>query len=537
MIENSDLERRHVLPRWLSISRAIETGVFARPGRVKYDPNRAQFCNEHVASLEAEFSRRERKWHRSRDVSDAEELISVALVARKEAEASVVAAANTVVSIENSGTAMKELSRGILCGDLSSLTRKSFIDPANIREEIRRRKQRLSVNPKDALLLTETALCHANLGQLKSSEKLLRRALAISPNSRFVLRATARFFCHDNRPDEAMHVLQQSPRLNLDPWLKAAELAIAGILGGSIKGWRKSRALAADNALSPRDRSELATELATFEFSAGARKAGLLQIRTAVIDPTENATAQIEFLAGKTDDFAVDEFLPDLSCAMEAQAYNSYRKGELRTAFEACEVWHELEPFSIRPAIFGSFLSTSKTNSIDRGIALGKAGLVSNPNNSILQNNLAVLFAYKGDIDAAEQFAARARISSEDKSDIANVATRGLIHFRKGEIEDGVANYQKAIEQAVAKRNAELAVRAYAFRAREITRLDPSLNADFRDEFAKIQKKLFGASRRLPRDVELIVTEFSEQGSETKDLLLGFQPFTDSDLEEILVSK
>lgn len=532
MIENSNLERRHTLPRWLSIVSAIDTGLFARPGKIRAEADREKLQIAHRVSLEAEFDRCESEWSRNRAESDAEELISVAVVARREAHESVIAAANTVASSDSCGPAVTELAKAIASGELDRSGQPTAMEAIDLREQIRRRKRLLDINPRDALLLTEIALCHANLGQLHTSERLLRRALAFSPDSRFVLRSVARFLCHDERPDEALSLLRKSPRLNIDPWLKSAELAIAGMIGQPLRGWRKSRELAEDAALLPRDRSELFTEIATFEFSAGGRKAGLRQIRSAAEDPTENATAQVEFLAGKTEYFSMEDFCPDLSFAMEAQAYNSYRKDELKTAFEACEAWHRLEPFSVRPAIFGSFLSTARPNSIDRGIALAKSGLTSNPNNANLLNNLAVLMAYKGDTESAHNFSLQARSSSEDRNDIANIATKGLIHFRKGEIDSGRVAYETAIEMAVGERHVEMAIRAYAFFARELSRIDPSMKADFRKEFSIIDRKLSKNSKKFPRDVALIVTEFSECDSENKENRIDFRPFIEIHLDE-----
>jgi tetratricopeptide (TPR) repeat protein len=533
LIENDDFERRHALPRWFSISKALESGIFANPGKFQRVDDEEDLRISHRASLSTEFAHYEAEWLKNQDESNAEELICVAALIGREEQDSVVAAANTIIAANTAGIGLVDLAKTIAFGDSGRpIYRK--IDIAKLKAEIRTRKRLLSTNPRDPLLLTETALCHANLGQLRISEKLIKRALSIAPDSRFVLRSAARFLCHDQRADEALSLLRRSPRLNLDPWLKAAELAIAGITGMPIQGWRKSRILAEDLSLSPRDRSELATEVATLEFSSGSRRAGLRQVKMAAEDPTENATAQVEFLAGKTGNFTIEEFVPDITSAMEAQANHAYRKGELRKALAACEAWQELEPFSTRPAILGSFLSTARSNSIDRGIALAEAGLFSNPSNSNLLNNLAVLLAYKGEIDAADEYARRARNSSEDKNDIANIATKGLIHFRRGEVDEALLSYEMAIEKAVAERNVEVAVRAYAFLAREMCRISPSIKPLFRKELETVERKLSRMGKNLPRDVAVIASEFSDDGSETQQLLLDFKAFEGPYLDRML---
>ena len=536
MIENGDLEERHVIPRWLPIGLAIESGMFARPGLTKISLIREKARGESEQALTEKFESILEDWRKSGEEADAEELLATSIVANKVDDAEVHRAASKISSSDTVASEVKQFALRILSGvGISPLMRAVELD-ADLHMEIRKRKILLDLNPRDALLLAETALCHANLGQVNKSEKLLRQAMALAPNSRYVLRSAARFFCHSDRPDEALWIIRRTPRHQTDPWLKAAELAVAGMIGEGVVDWRKSRALVENEALSLRDRSELASEIATLEFQAGARRAGIKKLQIAVKDPTENATAQVEFLGRKTGGFTREELLPDISKSMEAKAVSCYWTGNLVDAFDACEQWQKLEPFSIRPAIFGSFLSSSQSSSLDRGLNLALAGLRSNPHNATLLNNVAVLYAYKGNLDLARQFAAQARSGSDDKSLVANRATEGLILFREGNLDDAIQAYEQAIEMAVKEKRIDLLLRAYAFYAREMCRADPALSPGFQNEFEKLEAELKRRKISLPRDVSIIRNELKPSDAEAQVPQLRLPQFREELIDRVLES-
>lgn len=147
----------------------------------------------------------------SQSYTDAEELISVSLFLGRENDVEIQQAAATLVGSELASEAARNLAGRILSGDVRRLSWGDDIAIASLHKEIRKRKKLIELNPSDALLLTETALCYANLGQLRSSEELLRRALALAPHNRYVLRSAARFYCHLQRPDQALQILRGTP--------------------------------------------------------------------------------------------------------------------------------------------------------------------------------------------------------------------------------------------------------------------------------------------------------------------------------------
>lgn len=530
MIENSELEERHVIPRWLPINVAIESGMFARPGLVRSSQERERRRQETESNLLAQFRANREAWRRGHELSDAEELVSMSTVVGI-IDQDVAASAEQIISSIDSLPRLRMLAERVLARALPVITKPRASLSSDLRSEIRIRKTLLEINPRDALLVCELALCYANLGQVEQSEKHIRRAIALAPNSRYVIRSSARFFCHSDRPDEALWLIRRTPRHQTDPWLKAAELAVSGLIGAKINDWRTARNLADNDSLSLLDRSELASEIATLEFKSGSRKAALRKLQLAISDPTENATAQLEFLHRKENSLAHDTILPDISKSMEALALSNFWSGDLSKSFDACEEWQKIEPFSIRPAIFGSFLSTSKSNSLERGLQIAKSGLLSNPRNSMLLNNLAVLCAYLGDIAEAKSYAVRARAAEDDKSVVANRATEGLLLFREGDIEGGIQSYNESIELAVKEKRVDLLLRAYAFFAREMCRVEPTLRSEFRGEFERVNLSLRRRNIKMPRDVEIICDEFLSDASERHEPRLQWPRFREELLD------
>lgn len=536
MIENGELDKRHVLPRWLTIAKARDQGMFARPGLTPASQERDLSRTENSKWLLDAFERCVHSWNRTSELSEAEDLLAVGFLASREEDASVQSAAFLIATHSESGLTMREFAQSILDGTVRDAANGNHEQTANTSERIRRRKSLLRLNPRDALLLTETALLYTTLGQVEQSNSLLNQALALFPHSRYVLRSAARFYCHIENPQRALDVIQKSPRHQTDPWLKSAELAIASLCGAPIRNWRQSKRLVEDHSLATFDRSELAAELATLDFETGGRRAGMKNVYLAVGDPTENAAAQIEFLAERTKDFSREEVLPDISNTTEARALSAYWRGELRAALDACEDWQEMEPFSARPAIFGSFLSTARFNDPVRGIRMAERGLASNANDMTLLNNLAVLNAYRGSISVAEKYAERARLASDQHGEIANVATKGLIFFRQGKISEGIREYERSMELAVQARRVDLYVRAFAFLGREMARVDRRVASYFADELAKADLQLRKRNQRLPREVALMQSEFLSDALATEELSSAFSPQVDLRIDRIVDS-
>lgn len=499
---------RHTIPRWLSINDAITTGEFS-----SFNSKAGATAQSHLITgahnfLDGELEKRKLAWQTSRDWYDAEELLALALVASAWSDPVVVEAAQSLTGSEVSNEAIKGFARRFLRGAIAPQQTPLPIAEAEIRLEIAKRKRLLRLNPRDALRLTETALLHANLGQIRPSENLIKRALMLSPDNRYVLRSAARFFVHSNQPDRAIAVLSKSWRTGDDPWLNAALLATEAAYGKSPSGWKRAKALLGDARFGDRDLSELAAQMGTLEAGGGARKQALRLLRRSAISPTENAVAQIAWVGTHSHIFQPEEFLGDLSLSHEASARSAYHNGAWTDALTESEAWHKIERFSPRPAILGSFVASISGSAIGRGILLAEAALVANPTNPALLNNLAVLQAYHGDITAARAALDKAILSARDLSP-SLIATTGLLAFRSGNPTLGVQKYRAAIEQAVEAKNHEEAILAYCFLGREVSQCDANLAAGFVENIDLLTDRLGKNGQAPSKEVMLMRDELA----------------------------
>ncbi|MBK5571647.1 hypothetical protein [Ensifer sp. SSB1] len=499
---DDELASRHTIPRWLSIKESIATGGFTSFAPTVKVPIQADLLRNAHTFLDNEFEKRKSAWLQTRDWYDAEELVSLALVANTWSDGVVLQAAKSLLRSDVSNDSVKRFAQRFLHGALTPTLSALPISEAGMRLEIAKRKRLLRLNPRDALRLTETALLHANLGQLKPSEALIERALILSPDDRYVLRSAARFFVHANQPDRAIAVLSKSRRTLDDPWLNAALLATEAAHGKSPRGWKRAKALLRDGRFTDRDLSELAAQMGTLEIDGGSRKLALRLLRKSAISPTENAVAQIAWVGTHSHVFQPEELLTDLSLSHEAFARSAYHNGAWSDALAASEAWHDIERFSTRPAIFGSFIASIAGTSMARGAALAEAALVANPSNSTLLNNLAVLRAYQGDVDTA-RLALDKAIASSPALTPALLATSGLVAFRAGNVSEGIEKYQAAIDKAVQSKNADEALRAYCFLGREVSRVDVELVGEFVDNIDRAIEQF--KKRGLPPSKEIVL--------------------------------
>ncbi|MBM7049681.1 hypothetical protein [Rhizobium lusitanum] len=462
--------------------------------------------------LEAEYKLGLERWLASRSDADAdaEELISIASIANRIDDPEVKRASDFLLQ----RLQRDEIRQGFLSRLLEHRNTSNGSLPteeAQIRVEISRRKRLLDLNPRDALRLTETALLYVIIGQTKQAWSLLRRALILRPDDRYVLRATSRFFMHRGEPDVALDVLSHSPAVRIDPWLKSARLAIEAVSGRSPSGWKKAKALLTDSSFSPRDLSELAVQMGSMEYEAGSRKQALRMLRLGAVSPTENAVAQIGWVARKKRGLRAGELDVDVSLSHEASAYASYEQGNWSEAVSHCEAWRKIEPFSARPVIHGTFVACVSMEALGAASALGTLGLLANSKNKTLLNNLAVVKAFQGQLEESHALLLRAQATDGDEDEeIIVLASSGLLDFRESRPESGLDKYIEAMEKAINRKNHGLAFRAFCYLSREIAHIDDKAGVFLLE---KIDSNIAKAEKRnitIPKDIiimrEQIVT-------------------------------
>ncbi|MEJ8307701.1 hypothetical protein [Agrobacterium larrymoorei] len=455
--------------------------------------------------LDAEFNRAVDRWSKTNSLEDAEELIGLALLIDRLDHPQAERAGLALIERVEDDDARLQFVRRVLnrTSDLENTTLP--VEEAHIRVEIAKRKRLLDLNPRDALRLADSALLYANLGQRRSAFSLLKRALILRPDDRYVLRAASRFFVHIGEPERALHFLNASRATRSDPWLKAALFAVQAASGVASAGWRKAKTLLSDASFSSRDLSELAVQMGSMEYDGGSRKQAIRMLRQGAISPTENAIAQIGWVARHRTGLKHADINVDISLSKEASAYTAYEKSQWASAIAHCSDWRKIEPFSARPAILATFIGCVSAEGLEEAATVGAYGLMANPKHKTLLNNLAAVRALQGRLEDARSLVARAQASpGDDDDDVIVTATNGLINFREGKYEEGGARYIEAIEKALQNKNRPLAFRAIYYLSREVSRVDPDHGQKLLD---KVDCDLELASKKglaIPKDIEVI---------------------------------
>jgi tetratricopeptide (TPR) repeat protein len=459
---------RKVVPRFRSLAGATrqgETASSSRGGAVRPDALRVA-GEDTVRTLAAD-------WRNHRTAAFAADLVGAALVLGYPNEAR--AAAEFLLSSERHMLA-ERVARRVLGDDprddhvdLDPLARDAM------RARIRELKRGVRDDPHTALLWAELALRYASLGQRDKADLAMTIALTLAPTDRFLLRSGARLSLHLGDPERAHRSIAPAAASQGDPWLVAAEIAIAPLAGRTPRLVKLGRRLIDSDKFNLAAISELASALATEALAAGSGREARRLFEASLEDPTENSIAQAEWASGHGARIELDDELLEEVDAYEARAHVFAKEGNSDDAIRNAWDWVRAEPFGSIPAIFGSFES-GLARRYDESIKFAEFGLIANPDSFLLRNNLAFALASLGDVSAAARHLSAIDVTRlNEEEGLVLGATSGLISFRRGDIEDGRALYKKTIERA--KDPALAAVASILLAREEIIAATPSGSA------------------------------------------------------------
>jgi Flp pilus assembly protein TadD len=330
------------------------------------------------------------------------------------------------------------------------------------RRQIRGIRQKLSFNPRDAIEWVELARAYTIIGVNEKATRAIQVALSLAPENRFVLRSATRFFIHIGERDRAHHILAGSNRLKLDPWLLAAEVAVADSIGKTSRNIRTARQhLSAD--IAPAELSELASALGTLESQGGNARIARKLLRQSFIGANENSIAQINWVQRKHLGEEIDTSDATPPLLHEANAWLNYYRAEWEPAKEEALLWLRDQPFASAPALLSSYLLSDILCEFETAESILKAAVIANPDEAMLLNNLAFSQLNLNKVELAEH--SLSLIKAEELSKPQNrliLATFGMLNFRKGHPESGRKLYQNCIDIAIETGQRHDAIRAAA---------------------------------------------------------------------------
>ena len=228
MQNNAVTTVRRLLPRWRSLAKtpSHELPATRTPNRDKARPNSIQLENALA------------RWEETKGLTDASEVIDAALISGKYSVAipaaySVLRDGNAVLGLNN---AARQILGQVSDRPVSDLTSAAERDFKSIVARIVALKQRLYLLPRDAISTLEIARLQSLIGQTRSAERYVEQAVKLAPNDRYVLRSATRFWAHRSKPGDeqvlrALEAIWASDVVRVDPWVQAAEVAAASIIG------------------------------------------------------------------------------------------------------------------------------------------------------------------------------------------------------------------------------------------------------------------------------------------------------------------
>jgi Flp pilus assembly protein TadD len=337
----------------------------------------------------------------------------------------------------------------------------SEFSSGNFHCQIHRIKQQLFVYPHNPIVWTNLALFYTSLGQSRPGLRAIRVAMALAPADRFVLRSASRFFLHQGEGELAHEILVRAQTVRHDPWILAAEIATSSAIRKTSTLVKTAQKMIDSGSFSPVHTSELASALGTLDAFSGNLKRSRRLIRSSLEDASENAIAQAAWLSRAI--IGVHVLEPGKTLSFEANAWDASQSARFREAVYQARRWQFDQPFSSRPAVLGSYTASTALEQHQEAVRFAQQGLLTNPDEFLLRNNLAFSLAHIDKVAEAKQIIAKVdEHSLNGRQRIIFTATRGLIAFRAGQPELGRTFYDLAVQLAVdAKEPLEIPARIY----------------------------------------------------------------------------
>ncbi|HVF60966.1 MAG TPA: hypothetical protein VNJ70_14260 [Thermoanaerobaculia bacterium] len=449
--------------------------------------------HDHLQLAPGEIEELRQDWERHRTVFHAADLVDAAFVAGKP---EVALDAASFLSHNGVTEISRQLAGQILMPADKSTT---IVDPPDIQpseryQRIAHGKRHLRMYPRDPIRWVDLARDYSILGQNGPAGEALRRALALAPDSRFVLRSAARFFLHTDEAEQAHDLLRRVTRTNADPWLLAAEIVAGQIAGRTSRHIKQGISLITSGRHHPRHISELAGAIGTLEHEHGDRRGMRRLFSIALEDPTENTLAQANWMARHVRSFERPRDQHEVPRAYEANAWEAVQEGRYSDALDLSWKWLLDEPFSTRPAFFGSWVAATALEKLETAIKFMQVIEVAHPTDPRVLTQLIFCNAALGRLSLAEELLAKLPLAISSHPDagpayeweILTSADLGLIAYRRGQPETARLHYRNAIAIAQSRDSKEAAAVAMIYQAREEIRAGTAESTQFLQAAAKV---------------------------------------------------
>lgn len=224
--------KRIVIPNWRYFNNTVNLGELTAYENINFDEASLYPIDDYIND-----------WIDSKSVYRASDLISAAITNSQKGNPFVIDAAKFL--LENVGQAnltQKHIAQFILNSNKETDCSNSIIRLQNdafeklktasdIHENIHKLRILAHAYPYNPIVYVDMARAYITIGLKEKAEKLIRMALYLDPQNRFVARAAARFFIHIGDNERAADVIKKTGFVKYDPWLMASDISIATVRG------------------------------------------------------------------------------------------------------------------------------------------------------------------------------------------------------------------------------------------------------------------------------------------------------------------
>ncbi|OPL13429.1 MAG: hypothetical protein AVO39_10610 [delta proteobacterium MLS_D] len=280
-------------------------------------------------------------------------------------------------------------------------------------------------------------------GQKEKAKRAAMIALQLAPHDRYIVRCGVRLFLHLNDFDRAFYYVNKASKDHFDPWIKATEINVAIISERKLPDMKKflPRNISHNELF---DFSELFESSGSLELDAGNDKKARKQFRLAWENPSDNVITHAEWVLRNRLPGMRESTVLKFDRSLEATTWIKYYELKIDEAMSTAREWELEEPYSTYPFNVGSCIA-SNAGRPELGVDIAKRGLLINPDDVGLYNNLCYALLRAGDVPGASKHISRLKIKDGTDRDIFHQATLGLYAFRKNNVDEGRQFYLEAI--------------------------------------------------------------------------------------------
>jgi Flp pilus assembly protein TadD len=462
-----EYNNRQIIPRWLP--HQIGKKVFKINGKIPIEPTDIENLNHKNLIND---------WGENKSISYAIQLVASSEILGL---TDTVSYKEALIFLKSKNSYLKD---NLLLDD--------FLNPEEIRDDnisqnndlihkaISSIKTKLITYCTDSILWTDLAYFYTISGNKQKAEKCIRVALGLNSYNLHIIRSAARYYVYRDDPEQALHILRNSPSIKKSPMLLSSEISIAEAFNIKSMFVKNGQTILQNSDVSQGSLSELNATIATIEYNYGNLKKGKKYIREALEKPNENTLAQIQYLYNKNSiPFSSQDF--DVPCQFEANAWNDFYTFQYRDAITESQNWFDFHPFSSRPVLLNSYIKQTIFDEHEEAVSIIDKYLKFAHGNSALLNNKAFSLAKLGKIDEAKKCIYKivnpnnSQFDDTDKNVIR--ATLGLIEYSAGNPDSGRNLYKDAVNYFKQNRNISLAAKALYYWSEEEKSINP-INAE-----------------------------------------------------------